>query len=430
MAPSIDLLKRLIADFHRSGPRDDVIDRRISAPTGSGRIVAVVGPRRAGKTYVMYAAMHGLLAHGCDIRQVLYVNFEDERLELKSEHLGPLLDAYRQLYPDLDLASCHFFLDEVQEVDGWEKFVRRLHDSVSRNVYVTGSSSRMLAREIATTLRGRTIPVHVYPLSFAEFLAFRGIDAGETSSSVARARFAGAFDEYLEIGGYPEAVRTDAQMARTMLQGYLDVMIYRDIIDRHGVRQAHVVKDMLKRIVENTARVFSVNRYHNELRSRGVAVSKDTLYAVFSHLEEAFIAFPCPKWDRSVAKRAQAMKKVYANDTGMVNATKFLKDADYGHLLETACYLHLLRAGMGVAYHSDSSECDFVVESPEGRRVIQACWELDAENRTRELTGLALAAKRFRLATGTIVTHAQLDEIDHEGVRVSILPAWRWLLSA
>ena len=425
---TVDVLKRVVADFHRSGQRSDVVDRETVIPTGSGRIATVVGPRRAGKTYLMYAALKKLRAQGCDLRQLLYVNFEDERFKLEASDLDLLLDAYRQLYPEMDLATCHFFLDEVQEVEGWEKFVRRLHDTVSRNVYVTGSSSRMLAREIATSLRGRTVPFQVYPLSFAEFLRFRAVDAEDTSSSVARSRLVRAFDEYMMVGGYPESVTADAGLARTILQSYLDVMIYRDIIERHGVTQTHIIKDMLKRIFENTARIFSVSKYYNDLRSRGVAVSKDTLYALFSHIEEAFIAFPCEKWDRSVAKRAQTMKKLYANDTGMVVATKFLREADNGHLLETACFLHLLRSGHRPTYFNDSVECDFVVESVEGRSVIQACWELDEANRSRELSGLVRAAARLGLHSGTIVTHVQTNEIQYEGIDISVVPAWRWFL--
>lgn len=424
----IDILKRLIADFHRKGPRGDVIPRNVTVPVGTERIVTVVGPRRAGKTYVLFAAQRGLLAKGCAMRQLLYLNFEDERLELAAKDLDMLLDAYRQLYPDLDLSTCHFFLDEVQEVAGWEKFVRRLHDTVSRHVYVTGSSSRMLAREIATSLRGRTLTECVYPLSFAEFLRFRGMATDDTASSAACARLAVAFDDYLATGGYPDVVKSDPALAEMTLQSYLDVMIYRDIVERHQVSQSHVVKDMLKRILENTARIFSVNKYHNELQSRGVAVSKDTIYALLSHFEEAFIAFPCEKWDRSAAKRAQAMKKVYANDTGMVAVTKFLKEADYGHVLETACFLRLLGTGSTPTYFSGSSECDFVVESRAGRRVIQVCWELDRANRPRELAGLAAVANELGLDTGTIVTHAQQDVIEHDGVRISVVPAWRWSL--
>jgi predicted AAA+ superfamily ATPase len=122
------------------------------------------------------------------------------------------------------------------------------------------------------------------------------------------------------------------------------------------------------------------------------------------------------------------MKKLYANDTGMVVATKFLRDGDYGHLLETACFLHLMRSGHRPTYFSNSAECDFVVEADDGRHVTQVCWEIDRENRSRELAGLAAAADRLGLDVGTIVTHAQQDEIEYEGLSVSIIPAWRWSL--
>jgi len=204
----------------------------------AGKIVSVIGPRRAGKTYLLRHLINSLLER-IPGEQILYINFEDERLSLGTDDLQTILDAYLQLYPQLDLHECFLFFDEIQVVPGWQEFVRRIEETVTKRIFLTGSSAKLLSREIATTLRGRTISYTLLPLSFREYARFSGLDTEDRDSTVNRNLLARAFDQFVTQGGYPETVAADENVRLRTLQAYVDIMIYRDVIERHGLRQAH-----------------------------------------------------------------------------------------------------------------------------------------------------------------------------------------------
>jgi len=200
-------LKRIIADFHQT-VLPDFRRRRLDVPLDTGKIIILVGPRRAGKTYYLFQLMQGLESAGIPRQEMLYINFEDERLDLEGEN-DLIFDAYRELYPAQDLSRVYLFFDEIQELPNWEKFVRRVMDTISRRLVLTGSNSRFLSREIATSLRGRGISFEILPLSFAEYLSFSGLPADPPVSSKDRALVGRAFEKYCFWGGYPELVEID-----------------------------------------------------------------------------------------------------------------------------------------------------------------------------------------------------------------------------
>jgi len=417
-----------LADFRNQLPFEGVHPRQLQTPRDGRVIVSIIGPRRAGKTFYLRRVVNDLLAEGVPPKHLCYVNFEDERLELSTALGQTVLDAQQRLCPDVDLADCYFFFDEVQLLPGWETFLRRVADTVSGRLFVTGSSATLLSREIATALRGRTVAWELLPLSFAEFAAFSGVDAADTHSSRGQNRLAALFDVFLRHGGYPQAVGATEDLRLRMLQSYVELTIFRDVIERHTVARANVAKDMLKRLLANSARVFSVNKYYHDLRSRGVAVGKDTVYALLDHFVEAFAVLPVSKWDPSPAKRENALRKVYAVDTGLITAVALPSSDDRGWLLETCVRTELAKRGQGCFYFANGGDCDFVVEKADGLALLQVCYELTAINRKRELGGLVAAAKRVGAKKGVIVTHAQAEVLSSDGITVEIRPAWRWAL--
>jgi uncharacterized protein len=425
----LDALKTLIADFHANGVPQGVIQRDLVVPLDAPKVVSVIGPRRAGKTWFLYSLIERL-QQTIGLRQVVYINFEDERLRLDAASLGLILDAYQQLYAEKPLDQVYFFFDEIQEVPGWEKFVRRLVDTVSPHVFVTGSSGKLLGREIATALRGRTLAYTLLPFSFREYLRAFGEEASpEGLATAARNRIVARFDRFLDQGGYPEVIAFDEPTRIKTLQSYFEIMLYRDIVERFGVRQPHLVKDFARRLVAANAQVFSVHKYYRDLKSRHVRVTKDTLYGFADHFVDACFAIAVGKYDPSEAKQAQALKKYYVNDTGLVNACAFVPAEKAGALLETLVLLELRKRDRTVCYFAEANECDFVVQD-RGRVVeaIQVCRALTDENRRRELGGITAAMARFRLKHGLIVTHRQEDHIQTDAGEVRLLPAWKWSL--
>jgi predicted AAA+ superfamily ATPase len=171
-----ELIKEIIRDFHRENLPESK-SRDLSINVDTNKIITITGVRRCGKTYMLFETIKKLLSNGIDKNMILYLNLEDERLELKTEELDLIIQAYRELYPDIPLSQCYFFFDEIQNVMGWERFLRRLYDKLTKNIIITGSNSRLLSKEIATSLRGRTITYEIFPLSFSEYLRFHNIEA-------------------------------------------------------------------------------------------------------------------------------------------------------------------------------------------------------------------------------------------------------------
>ncbi len=426
----LDTLKTLISDFHANGIPSGVIRRDLVVPLDAPKVVTVIGPRRAGKTWFLFSLIEQL-QKSTDIRRIVYINFEDERLLFDAGNLGIILDAYQQLYPDQSLDQVYFFFDEIQDVAGWEKFVRRMADTVSRHVFITGSSAKLLSREIATALRGRALAYSLFPFSFREYLRALGEAVSSTPvATAARNRVIARFDRFLENGGYPEVISFDEPTRVKTLQSYFEIMLYRDIVERFGVRRPHLVKDFARRIVAANAQVLSVHKYYRDLKSRNVRVTKDTLYGLADHFVDACFAIAVPKHDDSEAKQAQALKKYYINDTGMVNACEFVPAEKAGSLLETLVLLELRKRDRTVAYFSQTNECDFVIQDRgQVTEAIQVCLVLTEENRRRELAGLAAAMTRFGLKQGLIVTHQQEEDIKTDAGTVRIVPAWKWSLA-
>lgn len=426
----LDTLKTLIADFHARGIPKGVVRRDLRVPLDAPKVVSVIGPRRAGKTWYLYSLIEKL-RKTTDIRRIVYINFEDERLQLDAGSLGLVLDAYQQLYPDQAMNEVYFFFDEIQDVPGWERFVRRMVDTVSSHVFITGSSAKLLSREIATALRGRTLAYTLLPFSFREYVRALGEEpvSGQATSS-ARNRMMARFDQFLIGGGYPEVITFDEATRIKTLQSYFEIMLCRDIVERFGVRRPHLVKDFARRLVAANAQVFSVHKYYRDLKSRNVRVTKDTLYGLADHFVDACFALAVPKHDLSEAKQAQALKKYYINDTGLVNACAFVPAEKAGSLLETLVLLELRKRDRTVCYFTESNECDFVILD-RGRVVeaVQVCLALSDENRRRELAGLTAAMTRFGLTQGLILTHRQEETIRTGAGEVKVLPAWKWSLA-
>jgi len=428
------LLDRLLADFEdRELPT--LTPRRVELPELPGKADVVVGMRRSGKTYLVYQKIRELLDSGVGRDRLLYLNFEDERLlPLDVADLHRIPEAHYRRHPESRGEKCWFFFDEIQNVPGWERFIRRLLDTEKLAITVTGSSARLLSREIATHLRGRSLATELLPFSFAEALAHAGVEVPETWPPPARQRslLEHRFDRYLATGGFPEVQELEPELRTRVLQDYVDGVLFRDVVERHGVDNLPALRYLERSLLARPANKFSIHRYYNDLKSQGIRVGKNTLHEYLQHLEDAFLVFTVTIASRSERARQINPRKCYPIDPALAAATSFPASRDLGHLLETVIYLELRRRGYTVAYvHTGGGhEVDFLAQHTSGHRLLlQVAAEMGSEaTRRRELRALEAAMEEEGLDRGIVVTLREEENLETGSGPVRVVPAWRWLL--
>lgn len=412
----------------------ELLRRSIDIRRAPGNALAIIGMRRSGKTYLCFQMMKDLLESGISRENILYVNFEDERLSsFRNEDFQPLLEVFRQRIDDPDHIS-YLFFDEIQEVNGWEKFIRRIIDEGGFEVTITGSSAKLLSSEIHTSLRGRALPLEVFPFSFLEFAISRGIEIPKKiPGAKAMARLQACCESYLYSGGFPGVIPLDPATGRQMLQQYLDVVILRDVIERHQVTSVQALRALVQHLVHSPSCRMSINKIYNDFKSRGLTCSKNGLHAFVAHLADAYLIYPIFIHSRSERVRKVNPQKVYLVDTGLLTAASMNITADRGAFLENLIFLSLRRKGDIVEYFHDGGgvETDFVVRDRMNgaiKDLIQVTWSLDnPQTCEREFRGLLTAMDKLNFKRGTIVVWTDHGNIKkNEGV--TIIPAWRYLL--
>jgi len=423
-----DIIKSILLEFHNSS-LPSYIKRDAVIPVNSGKIISLVGARRSGKTYLMYQLIDNLVTADNSRTNIVYLNFEDERIDFAKEDLDLILQSYRELYPDTENSSLYFFFDEVQNAEGWEKFIRRIHDTISKNIFITGSNSKMLGDEIATSLRGRTLKYEVHPLSFKEFLLFNDIAIAlphDIHEPKKKARILNLFREYLLWGGFPEIVFLPKELKTRTLQEYYDVMIYRDLIERYSIKDHFVLKYFIKRAAESVTKPLSINKIFNELKSHGFKTGKNTLYDFLEYLDNAIIVSRLKKFRKSIAASELAEKKVYFIDNGILRAIRIFREEDYGILLENLMYRELKKHSRSMFFFKENNECDFILD--EGIPV-QSCYDLsDPAVKKRELEGISAACRQLHAAKGYIITFDDEESFEMDNCAIEAVPAYRWLL--
>ena len=428
-----DVFKTLIAQKQAEMPFS-VIDRDVSLPIDTSEIITIPGVRRCGKSTLMEIAINRLLEKGIRKENILWVGFDDERIKyMSAEDLDFILQAYREIYPDTNLKDVWMFFDELPLVKGWEYFVLRLFKGSCKHIYVCGSNASTLSAEMKSALRGWPHEIEVWPLSFREFLRFKGVE-GDSPLEQDKARVQVAFDEYNRLGGMPEPTLMPVVSEKyRKLQDYFDVMILRDIVEHWQISKPHMVRYFLKRVMTTIASRLSVNAIYREIKASGRKVTKDDLYDWLAWAQSIYLVRKLDVYSRSVKSEISLPGKYYVVDVGLRSAVIPIQSDDDGKRLENTVYLELVRRkehNEELSYFSGAGECDFVVSEGEAvKRLIQVCWDMsDTETRKREFAGLLEAAKVTGCGDLTIVTRDEEGEEVHEGLAVRIVPVCRFLL--
>ncbi|MCD6532903.1 MAG: ATP-binding protein [Deltaproteobacteria bacterium] len=421
------ILKTIIKDFHLR-PLPSFKPRQLQVPLDLGKIVTIVGPRRAGKTWYFFQLMAALEERGIQRTQFIYLNFEDERLELETDY-DQILGAYLELYPEQKLDEIYLFFDEIQELSGWEKYVRRIYDTVSKKIFLTGSNAKMLSQEIATSLRGRSLSFEIMPLSFYEFLTFQDIDPKDQYSTRNQAKIQNSFADYLVWGGFPELVEIEARFKPDVLQEYFNVMLYRDLLDRYEIRDAFVLKYLIKRLIASFTKEFSVNKFYNDLKSRGVKISKDSIYRLIEQIFSVYMVTAVEKYDPSLVRREMSNRKIYLYDNGFASATHFSFSEDRGQLLENLVFTKLRKDAEDIHFLKNGYECDFVFSTRAGNVIpVQVVEILHRDNLDRELKGLEKARQRLKSERGMLIVREANPLIENLPEWVEVKKVISWLL--
>lgn len=413
----------------------DLKKRDKQLPVNDGKIVTIPGVRRCGKSSRMENVINDLLASGVARERFLWMSFDDERLvHISSEELGLIIDAYREMYPDIEMSTVYMFFDEIQLIEDWEYFVMRLYKHYTKNIYISGSNATMLSSEMKSALRGWPEEEETMPLSFREYCVFKDI-ATDSWLEADMARLRNAFVNYNSEGGFPEVVLTDNPLQKTkILQTYFDTMLLKDLVEHYDITNIEVLRYYLKRIMANLTKPTSIRAIHGDLKSRGLKVSKDVLYDWANHACDIFMFLRIPNYSKSLQKIESSRPKYYCIDNGLRDAVLLPQSNDDGKKLENTVFLELYRRRTPVDriyYYQDKVECDFVVQRGTGvEMLIQVSWEMsDEETRRREIDGLIEASKATDCTNLFIITADTEEEITiDDRLTIHVRPAWKWLL--
>ncbi len=389
----------------------------------SKKVVVFFGVRRSGKTYSLYSQFKKIED------QSLYIDFEDERLrDFSVDDFKKLKEAFLDLKPNLVGKRLFFYLDEIQNIPSWERYVRRASERDNIKIFVSGSSSKMTPKELHTTLRGRAWGIEVFPYSFKEYLTSRGIDSNDKTALHDDRRFKirSHFSDFLKWGGFPEVCnsKNDVQK-KTILKEYLSAIFFKDVVERFNVTNIELLDTLRDKLFESAALKLSLNSFYKQYKEN-FPFSKDSLFAYYRNFLESMIVFETRLFSPSSYKRQRNPPKIFLVDTGL--ARKLPNEAQGRHL-ENVVFLELKRSGHNVHYFENRGECDFIAEDASGKlSAIQVTLELNDSSKKREVDGVIEASSAIGSKEGLILTYDDEGEEKIDGVAIQILPVWKWLL--
>jgi predicted AAA+ superfamily ATPase len=414
-----------------------ILDREISLKDylnlKLNKIIVLTGFRRVGKTYLILGLIKEMLKTKTK-EEAVYLNFEDERIPLRTEFLTGIIPSLKEFYSK---KTEFLFLDEVQNIPEWSKWLRRIHDNEKIRIFVTGSTSKTSSKEIPTELRGRFLEVRVFPLSFKEFLGFKDIRFDIKSleySSEQKSAFKRAFEEYLVYGGLPEIVLSDENRKKEISQSYYQTVLRRDIAERYNIKNDESLKALLLLLLNSTH--YSISKLYDNLKGMNYEVGKTTVQNYVSYIENSYFMLSLPIFSYKIKNRMQYQRKPYFIDNIFINSLSTQFSKNYGRLYENLVAISLFRKYEEVFYwkNMQNEEVDFVIkDGAKVKQLIQVCYNIDnLETKKREVKAILKASKELKCTNLLIITNDYESEEEQEwfGIKakVKFVQLWKWLL--
>jgi len=395
----------------------------------SNIVLALIGIRRAGKSYLMRQVAKSLIDGNTPPENILIVNFEDPRFtEFYSDLLPEIYETYLEfLKPSV---KPYILLDEIHNVPGWERWVRTIHELSRAKIIISGSTSKILSSELSSILTGRHLDLYVYPLDFGEFLSFRNIRLNDQLDILAKkVEIKTLFREYMEWGGFPEVILSENK--KQLLLTYFDDILTKDIERRYKIKKREILRTLARFYLSNIAKPVTFNSLRKFLNTATITVEKFS-----SYLEEVNLIFFTRRFSFSVKEQDKSARKVYATDVGLANSVGFRFSENMGRLMENMVAIKLkkrqsLNPNLEVYYWKENNrEVDFLIKDGlQVKELIQVCWDInDLEVKKREVKSLENALKNLHLSEGLVITGDYEDKEEINGVLIKFIPAWKWLL--
>lgn len=414
-----DILKEVIFDQHEIIKKTKIVPRDYDFDLNANYVL--IGLRRAGKSTLLYKIVKDLVEKGIEWNQIIYINFEDERLaEFSLNDFNDLLSVQAELTDK----TGYFFLDEIQNIEGWEKFARRMADS-KEHTFITGSNAKMLSQEIENRLGGRYFTKYITPYNFKEFLTAKQIDFSDKSifGTKESGKIKREFSEYFYFGGFPEAL--NYQNKREYVSSIYQKVLLGDIAARNGIRNPNGLQLLMKKIAESVKDEISYSKLHNILKTIGVKISKDIVIDYIGYAKQSFLIFTIKNYFSKFVEK-ETTPKYYFNDNGLLNL--FLNKEE-PRLLENLVAINLWNNYKGNVYYlkSQNLDVDFFIE--ETGTAIQVAYSITNISDDRETKSLVEAAKTLKEAKEfVILTYEEEKELNMDGVKIQVIPVWKWLL--
>jgi len=432
-----DIIRLKLQDFSKDGVppsylREQVIETDSTTPT------AIFGVRRAGKTSLMHQTIHTLEKAGISRNQILWFNCEDDRLaRLDVTVLQMAVTIHAELFPASLKKSRYFFFDEIQEIDGWEKFIRRLSDTHKIHIFISGSSAKLLSEEIHTSLRGRSVGIELFPLSFLEYSRSHLLKT-EQGNSEQRAKLDNALQSYIQWGGFPGLMSLTPPQKQEVLENITEVMLLRDVIERNNISQPALARQLMQRIIRSMSCLISTNKLYRDMKSQGFRIGVGRIFEYVDFFRSARLFYPVKLFTPSVRKQSSNPYKVYLVDHAFSISQRLYITEDRGLILENIVALHLIRRfGKRVYYYKTKNvgnkEVDFLFEKNGALHLIQVAESLiEADTRKRELSALLQAMLELELENSNIIVLSESEEetITSGAQVIQVLSLKRWLLKA
>lgn len=418
-----EIIKKILIEWQES-KIPEIVERDYSFDKDFSQILAIIWPRRAGKTFFMYQIISWLLKKVAK-NNILFVNFEDYRLiDLQTNDLGLLIDAHYELYGK---KPTYLFFDEIQNLKNYGKILRTFKDG-GYKIVVSGSSSKLLLEEVSTELRWRYHHLLILPFSFEEVIKYHHIETKNIEYSIKKWDIMNILQDYVEYWGFGELLVQEKNEKVKTIENYYKTIFYKDILERYSIKSKFLFEYFMKYIVNSYATIFSLGKFYEYLQSQKIEWSKKTLGNYLNYLQDAFFVIGVSKFSFSPKKSILSPKKIYLSDNSFINlATNYSENR--GKKLENLIAIHLYKQEKKIYYFQKGKECDFIVKTwTKINQAIQVCRELNFENKERETKWLLEAMKTFNLTTGYIITYDQQEEIVIDDCKIQVIPIWKALI--